>query len=384
MNGRGLAALLAALGALGTSSYYISSGVSGNQSNAGTPIATTSTSAAAVLAEPSAPTSSGVRCGKERWAVKTLTDADASGVNFTPVPSTITSLGSVAAPTSKSDLPRQPQEKNVYQVKGTIVGYKLEDDNDIHLAIADTTPPFATMIAEFPNRACDTGAVDQAQIDQARSAFEAAFPKPTKKFQTPSGCVTVTGVFFFDRIHGQLGVAPNGAELHPVIGFQNGCAPGTSTTPTASTTSTPIGTVPTSCSYREGGALPDPACTPGSINADVTQSTIDSTICKSGWTSTIRPPTSVTGPQKLESMKQYGAGGKPPGDYEYDHLISLELGGAPDDLRNLWPEPHTVSGDQGSFAKDKVENKLKREICKGAITLAEAQQQIATDWRQAQ
>src|SRR5438270_799115 len=263
MNGRGLAALLAALGALGTSSYYISSGVSGNQSNAGTPIATTSTSAAAVLAEPSAPTSSGVRCGKERWAVKTLTDADASGVNFTPVPSTITSLGSVAAPTSKSDLPRQPQEKNVYQVKGTIVGYKLEDDNDIHLAIADTTPPFATMIAEFPNRACDTGAVDQAQIDQARSAFEAAFPKPTKKFQTPSGCVTVTGVFFFDRIHGQLG-------------------------------------------------------------------------------------------------------------------------GAPDDLRNLWPEPHTVSGDQGSFAKDKVENKLKRDICKGAITLAAAQQQIATDWRQAQ
>ena len=83
-------------------------------------------------------------------------------------------------------------------------------------------------------------------------------------------------------------------------------------------------------------------------------------------------------------MKQYGAGGKPPGDYEYDHLISLELGGAPDDLRNLWPEPHTVSGDQGSFAKDKVENKLKRDICKGAITLAAAQQQIATDWRQAQ
>ena len=39
---------------------------------------------------------------------------------------------------------------------------------------------------------------------------------------------------------------------------------------------------------------------------------------------------------------------------------------------------------QAQTTKDKVENKLKREICKGAITLAEAQQQIATDWRQAQ
>ena len=242
MNVRGLLALLVALGGIGTSSYYISDGVSGNPSpNAA--IASTSTSAATVLSEASAPTSSGVRCGKERWSVKTLTDPDASSVDLTPIPSTITALGSVAAPASHSDLPRQPQEENTYTVEGTIVGYKLEDDNDIHLAIADTTPPFATMIAEFPNKGCDVGAVDEAQIDQARQAFETAFPPATKHFQTPTGCVTVTGVFFFDRIHGQLGVAPNGAELHPVIGFQNGCGAGagTSTTTTTTTTTTTAG-----------------------------------------------------------------------------------------------------------------------------------------------
>jgi hypothetical protein len=385
MNVRGLLALLVALGGVGTSSYYISDGVSPNPSpNAA--IASTSTSAAAVLSEASAPTSSGVRCGKERWSVKTLKDPDASKVDFTPIPSTITALGSVAAPASGTDLPRQPQEENTYTVKGTIVGYKLEDDNDIHLAIADTTPPFATMIAEFPNKGCDVGAVDEAQIDQARQAFETAFPPATKHFQTPTGCVTVTGVFFFDRIHGQLGVAPNGAELHPVIGFQNGCAAGagtSTTTPTTTTTST-IATAPTSCSYRDDGALPDSACTPGALNPDVTPATIDSTICKHGWTATIRPPVSMTGPMKLESMKQYGVGGKSPGDYEYDHLVSLELGGAPDDQRNLWPEPHTVGGDEGSFAKDKVENKLKRAVCNGTMSLADAQHTIATDWRKAQ
>ena len=29
--------------------------------------------------------------------------------------------------------------------------------------------------------------------------------------------VTVTGVGFFDVLHGQEGVAPNGIELHPIL-----------------------------------------------------------------------------------------------------------------------------------------------------------------------
>jgi hypothetical protein len=35
------------------------------------------------------------------------------------------------------------------------------------------------------------------------------------------GCARaqITGVAFFDFLHGQTGVAPNGIELHPVLGF---------------------------------------------------------------------------------------------------------------------------------------------------------------------
>jgi hypothetical protein len=40
------------------------------------------------------------------------------------------------------------------------------------------------------------------------------------------GTATVTGVGFFDIIHGQTGVAPNGIELHPVLRFSNStCQP---------------------------------------------------------------------------------------------------------------------------------------------------------------
>jgi hypothetical protein len=239
-----LGALFAASAALGTSSYYVAHGVSGNGATTTAPAAPTSTNAAAALDEGGgAKAPGGGRCGKERWAIKTLTDPDAGKIDLTPIPSSVTALGSVAPPAKPDDLPRQPQEMNVYRVEGTIVAFKREKDSDIHLAIADPAPgPHPTMIAEFPAAFCETGALAEGQIDRARSDFEAAYGKPTANFKTPTGCVTLTGVFFFDKIHGQLGVAPNGAELHPVLDFQNGCgaAQGTTTT-TAPTTSTTAG-----------------------------------------------------------------------------------------------------------------------------------------------
>jgi hypothetical protein len=61
-----------------------------------------------------------------------------------------------------------------------------------------------------------------------------------------------------------------------------------------------------------------------------------------------------------------------------DHLISLELGGAPQDVASLWPEPCT--GNTNAHMKDAVETHLKCEVCSGAVSLAEAQRMIATDW----
>src|SRR5258708_214889 len=98
---------------------------------------------------------------------------------------------------------------------------------------------------------------------------------------------------------------------------------------------TPVAALALACQYRLGGALPDPSplCTPGAINAAVTQATIGRTICVRGWTATIRPPVSYTSALKRKQMTAYAASGTT-GQYEEDHLISLELGGAPRDPRN--------------------------------------------------
>jgi hypothetical protein len=124
--------------------------------------------------------------------------------------------------------------------------------------------------------------------------------------------------------------------------------------------------------------LPDPACTPGSYNPDVTQASIGSTICVSGWTATVRPPTSYTNPLKAQGIIDYGYADTNISDYEEDHLVPLELGGSPRDPGNLWPEPHY--GTQTSFTKDGVETKLKNAVCSGRITLAAARSAIRTNW----
>lgn len=128
-----------------------------------------------------------------------------------------------------------------------------------------------------------------------------------------------------------------------------------------------------SCHTRDRGQLPDPSCTPGSIDPAVTQATIRSTICRSGWTGKVRPPESQTQHAKYEvAYPAYHISSRVRS--ELDHLVPLELGGS-NDITNLWPEAGSVPNP-----KDKVENALNHAVCDGKVRLAAAQNAIAADW----
>ena len=155
----------------------------------------------------------------------------------------------------------------------------------------------------------------------------------------------------------------------------------------ASFASSATGVLPSTSDTRSADRLPgepDPGLTPGALNPAVTQATIHSTICVSDWTATIRPPESFTTALKIKQIGQYGDSDTKTSSYEEAHLISLELGGAPSDPRNLWPEPYTVSladgRASGANTKDAFETKLKTEVCAGSITLAVAQSDIGDHW----
>ena len=113
--------------------------------------------------------------------------------------------------------------------------------------------------------------------------------------------------------------------------------------------------------------LPDPTHTPGAVlTTDISK------ICKSGYPATVR---SVTTAEKQQAAAEYHYTG-PSSGVEYDHLISLELGGS-NDLTNLWPEPIAEA-----HVKDRLENYLHAQICAGKMQLPDVQKRIATNWIQ--
>ena len=149
----------------------------------------------------------------------------------------------------------------------------------------------------------------------------------------------------------------------------------TGNTPGSTSTSTTGGTPNFGVQTKTSGcmahnALPDSACTPGAILATGTKDAI----CKPGYAKSVR---NVPDSEKNQVYAEYGITSHAPGQYEVDHLVSLELGGS-NDIANLWPE--LASPKPGFHEKDKVENYLHDQVCTGAISLQQAQAEIATNW----
>lgn len=122
--------------------------------------------------------------------------------------------------------------------------------------------------------------------------------------------------------------------------------------------------------FKVGIDVPDPRKTPGDV-----LTTDPKVICVSGYTKTVRDvPSSV----KQQVYAAYGIAKHKPGDYEVDHLISLQLGGS-NSVRNLWPEPYKTK-PINAYVKDRIENKLHALVCAGQLDLRTAQAMIAQNW----
>ena len=186
--------------------------------------------------------------------------------------------------------------------------------------------------------------------------------RPLRPIRSLRLAAVLAGIAVCAACTGHSASAPAG----PQPGNAAPLAVGESTTPLPSPDSCHLGS-------RNGQSTPDPSCTPGAVNSAVTQANINSTVCKSGWTKTVRPAVAKTNKMKAATAKAYQLPASETG--EYDHLVSLELGGAPDDPRNLWVEPGKIPNP-----KDAVENKLKDAVCSGLIPLAAAQTAIAHSW----
>ena len=98
-------------------------------------------------------------------------------------------------------------------------------------------------------------------------------------------------------------------------------------------------------------------------------------ICVRGYAKKVR---NVPAAVKRAVYVRYHIGAHRVGDYEVDHLISLELGGS-NAIENLWPESYRTQ-PMNAHTKDALENRLHALVCSGTLSLPAAQHAIATDW----
>jgi len=212
-----------------------------------------------------------IKPGTERWPVKTGTDADVASVQHLVVPATVEELIRIPRPAGMKDVTKSfkafqnrragKTEKTIWRVDGEVIALKLEDDGDYHLVVRGASGEM--LVAEIPTPRSPfvkTSSPFLAGIKASRDAVDQKFKKkiaalklfamgtalmpagafsitpkgsarlagkasaaggPTKfKTSVPPTKVRLTGVGFFDRVHGQTGVAPTGIELHPVIDVQ--------------------------------------------------------------------------------------------------------------------------------------------------------------------
>ena len=119
------------------------------------------------------------------------------------------------------------------------------------------------------------------------------------------------------------------------------------------------------------GGDADPSLTPGAKNPAVSQATIATTICRVGYTKTVRNVSNAT---KSQVYAEYRVAQAQKRLYVIDHLVPLEVGGA-NAITNLWSE---LKDD--AKRKDRVEGELHARVCSGAEDLTTAQRAFESVW----
>lgn len=118
-----------------------------------------------------------------------------------------------------------------------------------------------------------------------------------------------------------------------------------------------------------GVSLPDRRLSPGKAS----DATLEE-ICTPGYASNARDVSTDT---KDRVYAEYNITHHDPGEYEIDHIISLEIGGS-NDITNLFPE--AAEPRPGFHEKDVLEDTLHELVCSHKLDLATAQNDIAVDW----
>ena len=117
---------------------------------------------------------------------------------------------------------------------------------------------------------------------------------------------------------------------------------------------------------------------PRLLDTRVTQESVTDTICRPGYADTVAPPFDQTMALKDRMLAARGIDSDEGVGYALDRHVPIVLGGSPDATANFDLIPW--GGHAGERRKSLLTVRLKRCVCAGRMTLAEAQAAIIGNW----
>jgi hypothetical protein len=169
----------------------------------------------------SAPSAS--RCGGALWQLKTLSDPARGKVELTPQPTTIGAIRERKGPGRVSRQRTTPFQLHTWEVPAQVTSFRLDPTGSIRLQLYDHE---AYLDAVIPSPSCLSAKTrDRGDIVASWRFFISKCGKATGSWQSLGAIFFVRGVGFWSGNHPLRGAAPNGAELHPVVGLRavSGC-----------------------------------------------------------------------------------------------------------------------------------------------------------------
>jgi hypothetical protein len=166
---------------------------------------------------------------RDRWLIKTASDAEAQEINAKASASTVEKLLAIPRPL---DMPldgsnpffqqhrARPAETTVFSVEADVIDCRLMPDGDYRVTVRGHSGK--TLVLEMPNPTpefVDPKSKFAGQIKAARDQFSAKF-KPETKSQPLTGHARISGVGYFGRVYGNRPAEGNLIQLHPVLNIE--------------------------------------------------------------------------------------------------------------------------------------------------------------------
>ncbi|MCG5078415.1 hypothetical protein [Paraburkholderia tagetis] len=114
------------------------------------------------------------------------------------------------------------------------------------------------------------------------------------------------------------------------------------------------------------------------LDTRVTQESVAETICRPGYADTVAPPFDEAMALKNRLLAARGIDSGDGVAYALDRRVPILLGGAPDAAENFDLLPW--GGHSGERRKSLLAVRLKRCVCAGRLSLAQAQAAISGNW----